>query len=340
MSKATKVADRSTRMQNGVRPKVSVATITYRHESFIADAIESVLMQEVDFPVEMVIGEDCSPDGTREIILQYLKRYPGLIRLIEQKHNIGAHANFRATVGRCRGEYVALLDGDDYWTAPDKLRKQVALMDAHPEFSVCFHPVTTQHDDGELAPRTIFPPGRRPVYHLADLHHWIGMETASILFRRSALPTFPSWYDETFVGDWALQVLLANRGDIGYIDEVMGIYRLHSGSIFFGQEILGTSQQFMGMIKLQELFCQYLDERQAQSFVRAKYCLRYGLAHMYIEEGERKKAIETIRAIYGECGYEPRLHRTEPMRALLHLCAPPIYRILHRIEGRLRPQSR
>ena len=142
-----KVADWYTQGTDGeATPKVSVATRTYRDEAFIGDAIEGVLMQEVDFPVEMVIGEDCSPDRSRDIILGYMERYPGFIQLSDYGQNLGAGQNFQTTVGRCRGEYIALLDGDDYWTSPHKLQKQVDFMEDHSEFSMCFHTTNLVHN--------------------------------------------------------------------------------------------------------------------------------------------------------------------------------------------------
>ena len=106
---------------NAVNPdandiKVSVCMITYNHERFIAQAIESVLMQETDFRVELVIGEDCSTDGTRAIVREFGERFPERIRLLLPEHNLGMMPNFVATLSACRGQYVALLEGDDYWT--------------------------------------------------------------------------------------------------------------------------------------------------------------------------------------------------------------------------------
>lgn len=109
----------------GNRMKVSVLMITYNHEKFIAQAIDSILMQQVNFDYEIVIGEDCSTDGTRAIVIQYQKEYPDKIRLLLPEENLGMHKNFVQTFRACQGEYIALLEGDDYWTSPRKLQKQV-----------------------------------------------------------------------------------------------------------------------------------------------------------------------------------------------------------------------
>ena len=132
----------------GSTMKVSVHMITYNHEKFIAQAIESALMQQVDFDYEIVIGEDCSTDRTREIVVAYQQRHPDKIRLLLHEQNVGVSLNDIRVYRACRGEYVAWLEGDDYWTSPHKLQKQADFLDSHPACSACFHPVTVFFEDG------------------------------------------------------------------------------------------------------------------------------------------------------------------------------------------------
>src|SRR6185436_18390622 len=127
--------------------KVSVLMIAYNIERFIGQAIDSVLMQRADFDYEIVIGEDCSTDGTRDIVRQYAAEHPSKIRPILRVNNLGMNANFVATLQECRGTYIALLDGDDYWTSPYKLQRQVDFLDNHPEYSISFHNVTIVYED-------------------------------------------------------------------------------------------------------------------------------------------------------------------------------------------------
>ena len=114
-------------------PLVSVHMITYNHEPYIAQAIEGVLMQQASFPFELIIGEDCSTDRTREIALEYQKKHSDTIRVITGAHNVGASANELRTDAACRGKYVAYCEGDDYWHHPLKLQKQVDYLEKHPE---------------------------------------------------------------------------------------------------------------------------------------------------------------------------------------------------------------
>src|SRR5579864_5088925 len=117
--------------------KVSVMMITYNHERFIAQALESVLAQRVNFDYEIVIGEDCSTDRTREILLEFCRRYPKRIVPLLKDKNVGAMRNVEATLAACRGQYLALLEGDDYWTCEDKLQRQIDFLDEHPDYAIC-----------------------------------------------------------------------------------------------------------------------------------------------------------------------------------------------------------
>ncbi len=105
------------------KPRVSVKLVTYNHINLFKDSIESVLMQKVNFPWEIIIEEDFSTDGTRELVFEYAKKYPNLIRVITADYNVKQKANRVRSIMACRGDYVALMDGDDYWTDPLKLQK-------------------------------------------------------------------------------------------------------------------------------------------------------------------------------------------------------------------------
>ena len=122
-----------------MNPILSVITIAYNHEHYIRRCIESVLMQQVNFPIEFIIADDCSTDGTRAICEEYAAKYPGIIRLISSDHNVGAVENEQRAFLAAKGKYIATCEGDDYWTDPLKLQKQVDFLESHPDYSVCFH---------------------------------------------------------------------------------------------------------------------------------------------------------------------------------------------------------
>ena len=121
------------------QPLLSIVTITYNHEPYIAKTIESVLMQQVTFPIEYIIAEDCSTDNTRKICQTYVEKHPDIIRLITSGSNVGAIENERRAFAAAKGKFIACCEGDDYWTDPLKLQKQVDFLEAHPNYSACFH---------------------------------------------------------------------------------------------------------------------------------------------------------------------------------------------------------
>src|ERR1700686_765845 len=123
----------------GIRMKLSVMLITYNHEPFIAQVLQSILDQRVNFDYEIVVGEDCSTDRTREILMNFHYRYPGRIVPLLRDRNLGMMLNLKQTPSACQGKYVALIEGDDYWTCEDKLQKQVDFLDSHPEYAICCH---------------------------------------------------------------------------------------------------------------------------------------------------------------------------------------------------------
>jgi len=228
--------------------RVSILIKAYNHEPFIARAIESVLAQETDVAYEIVVGEDCSTDRTRDVLRDVRDRHPERIRVLLRERNLGNIRNFTDTLSACTGEYVALLDGDDYWTARDKLAKQAAFLDAHPECSMCFHNATVVHEDGSRPPWNWTPPQQKPLATLEDIWRGNFIATCSSMFRRGVCGPLPPWYDALFpITDWPLHILHAEHGAIGYLDEVMGVYRYHAGGLyspFTEEEKLAQTRQF------------------------------------------------------------------------------------------------
>ena len=211
--------------------KVSVPIITYNHQAYIATALDSVLMQAVDFTYEIIVGEDCSTDKTREILIDYQKRYPEKIRLLLNDKNIGGQQNAIQTYAACRGEYIASLDGDDYWTSPDKLKKQVNFLEKHPECSICFHDALIVYDDGSKEP-THYRPSQKEFSTAEDLLFDNYIPTCSAMYRRGLLKNTPAWIDNLKMGDWPMYILNSIDNTIGYMNETMAVYRVHSGGIW------------------------------------------------------------------------------------------------------------
>ena len=235
---------------------VSVAMITYNHEAFIAQAIESVIMQKTDFTVELVIGEDCSTDATRAIVQSFEDQFPDRINVLFPNQNLGMIPNFVATLEKCRGQYIAVCEGDDYWTDPLKLQRQVDFMEANPDCSMCFH-WTCQLNEmtGEIEIIRLMDRKIKPFYTLKDVVRTNFIPTASTLFRKSLVPKLPDWYFTAPVGDWPLFVLYAQKGKVGLLNQIMSVSRIHPGGIW--SNALESNQNKMAL-GTYDVFYKYL----------------------------------------------------------------------------------
>ncbi len=205
---------------------------TYNHARYIEQAIESVAIQKTNFPFEILIGEDCSTDGTREHCQRIADKYPDKIRLFLHEHNLGGHENCRRIYNACRGEFIAFCEGDDYWCNHDKIQKQVTVLDEHPDWSGCFHR-TRVIDETPGIPDSFFPL-RVPsaVVSLEELAAENYISTCSVMYRRRIVPVLPEWFFDLVLGDWPLSILYAIHGPLGYLNEVMSVYRKHSGGMW------------------------------------------------------------------------------------------------------------
>lgn len=250
-----------------MNPKVSVLTTTYNHEVYIAQAVESVLAQETNFPIEMVVGEDCSTDRTREILLDLKARYPDVLHLKLREQNWGRRRNFLDVFHSCRGQYIAILEGDDYWVSPHKLQKQVDFLDAHPEYSLCFHPVyqVVERDGQVLETRVQAPPVVKQHYTLDDIAERHLVSTCSMLFQNGLVKTFPAWIDTVPAADWPLSLLLAQRGYLGYLPEVMAAYRIHGRGAWTS---LTTVEKLEKNLKLRQTMRDFFAPEHQEAFAR------------------------------------------------------------------------
>lgn len=235
------------------QPLVAVFMVTYNHENFIKEAIDSVLMQVTDFHFKIFIGEDCSIDDTRNICLAYKHRYPDKIELILQPKNVGVQNNTIDVFNCCSqsgARYIAMLEGDDYWIDPSKLQKQVDFLNAHPHLIACHHwHKYSVFKDGVF---TEIKAPKKGQGYLADpigsvkqiFANQLRLKSRTIMFRNVISDKFfPVWFQQVAFGDVPLTMLLGQYGDFGFIDEEMAVYR-QTGS--------GVSTEGMKEIGLKE----------------------------------------------------------------------------------------
>ena len=219
---------------SGTVPLLSIVCCTYNHVEFIRECVEGFLMQETTFPVEVLIHDDASTDGTAEIVCGYQTRYPDLIKAVLQTENQYSKGGSpgRDTLTRAKGEFIALCEGDDYWISPHKLQKQVEILLNFDHLSMTFHNVWVRHsrsrDDYFLNHGL-----DKDTFSLDDvlLRPWF-IGTASMLYRKKCL-VLPRALSFASSGDLLMQFGLAARGDLHYMDEVMSVYRIHPGGISY-----------------------------------------------------------------------------------------------------------
>jgi glycosyltransferase involved in cell wall biosynthesis len=222
----------------GAPPLVSVAITAFNSEKWLARALDSVLLEQTNFPIEIVIGDDCSTDGTLAVARSYQERNPQLIRVLERSKNLGMQRNYYGTFEQCRGKYIAWLDADDYWTDPQKLAIQVQVLESDPSVSVCGHFVRQVTKDGEVI-RERYPsisPGR---YGLKEIILQNFVPSPTIMFRNGIHRDLPKWFfDLTGLADWPILVVAGLSGDIVFLDRLMADYVLTPGSSYMGKDSL------------------------------------------------------------------------------------------------------
>lgn len=274
----------------------------YNLEQFIAQAIESVLMQKTDFSIELVIGEDCSADRTRDIVLDFQRRCPQIIRVLLPPKNLGMNRNFVDTIAACSGKYVALLDGDDYWIDPNKLQKQVEFLEANPHCSGCFTRTKVFSECG--LPGNYCQPGDNPekiLYTTEDLinKNQIGcMQTSSMMFRNVLDNISFDPFLSLSMTDWPLQIMLSQLGPIGYLNDVMAAYRQHSGGVWSGRD---ATHKLAARLKFWCVLKQVMPSRYAQPLNERIVKTHQLMALELLRKGDRRSSrwhtLQSVRSI-------------------------------------------
>lgn len=274
--------------------------MTYNHKKYIREAFEGILMQKTSFPVEVVIGDDFSTDETLDIVKSYKNRENIQIKILqrqrgdgywEKRRKLGRLYNFENIIENCTGKYIALLDGDDYWTDEYKLQKQVEFLEANPDFILCYHDVVLRNQiDGSEKLRI----GERKIVSDISLEDFIlenNVSTGSALFRNNLLESLPGWFFNEPKGDYAFFILLAEKGRFHYLPAVMGVYRIHEGGIFSSlSQIKQYSHSVSFFLKLKghltKDYYKVLNKKISYIFYKkSKACLR---------EGYRIKALKAV----------------------------------------------
>lgn len=278
-------------------PLVSVCIQTYQHAPYIKDCLESVLNQKTNFEYEVLLGEDCSTDGTREICMKYAEQYPDKIKLFLHSRDTVIYINGRATgrynfinnLKHVRGKYIAICDGDDYWSDTLKLQKQIEFLENNNDYSMCFHAVDiltkgAYVDDKEIS----IPEETSSIVDLAKCNY---IRTVSCVYRNNLSKNYPDIIYTAPAGDYVLHMLMAEYGKIKYFPEKMAVYRIHEGGRW---SQMSRARILVNWIKVLDLLILYFrDNIQVfDELKKQRISLSMELLMHYQSSGETKKLEE------------------------------------------------
>ncbi|MEO5945089.1 MAG: glycosyltransferase [Ferruginibacter sp.] len=247
---------------------ISICMVTYNHEAFIAKAIEGVLMQETSYSYKLIIGEDCSQDSTRQICETYAAKYPDKIMLLNSKKNLGAGNNFLRVLDECKGNYIALCEGDDYWIDKNKLQKQIEFLEKNNNYSLCFHDVYHESNGKRKKSSLWDSPDTSDLNYL--LSHKGYISTLSVVFRNDiSIFSFLKESLESPFSDFFLYVALAKLGLFKFFPKRMGVYSVHTGGVWSS---LGFIKAMQNTVKGYQILSNLLTEEEKE-LLKVKYLL-------------------------------------------------------------------
>lgn len=248
-------------------PLVSICVITYQHAKYIEECLDSILMQKTNFSYEIVIGEDESTDGTREICERYAEKYPNKIKLfLRQRKDLiyvrgkpTGRYNFMETITAAKGKYIALCEGDDYWIDEHKLQKQIDFLESNSAYAICCHNALI--DDERKGKKKYFRKSgqAKDTYNIHDIFDGWFIPTCSIVFRNIADFCFPEWYTKIMGADIALICILAQYGKIKFFDEYLSSYRLNYGGISNSFNVNYKLELTVSLIEMYRYVDEYYD---------------------------------------------------------------------------------
>jgi glycosyltransferase involved in cell wall biosynthesis len=318
-------------------PLVTVFMLTYNHRAYIAEAIESVVGQRCAFEFELLIGDDCSTDGTLEICKAYQRKHPHIVRLVSGRENVGATRNSYRLVCRARGRYVAFCEGDDFWTLQDGLARRVELLERHPEASLCF--ANTQvilHEDRARAGAHLYfrrPPAEQLRFELDDAVNICERYSHySALLVRRHLMRHPVWLARTINGDLCLVTLAMLQGRAVHLDAVTSVYRTTTRGIWTS---LGDSAQRMARLRTYSML--YLYEPRRLGFLLTRH-----LAPLARVTLVKYKAVKHWPGLWRHrevVGWLIRVLARHPVLLMAQLLPELAERIVRRLYGRKPPSA-
>ena len=248
---------------DSVAKKVSVFVMTYNHAEFISEALDGIVNQRVNFDFEIVLGDDFSKDNTREKLMDYAFQYPELFKFLFYPKNMSAAVNQQWVLKNCTGKYIALCEGDDYWTDPLKLQKQVDFLETNDDYAICFHNARIlKYNDPD---DTSFSNGlnQKETSTFDDLAKGEYIYTPTCVFRRQDFEKFPAIHGK-YLNNYTIDLHNAQFGKIKYLNEVMAVYRIHPGGIW---SMVPRLKTLINQLPTYEFYINYFEKKYRHLFV-------------------------------------------------------------------------
>jgi glycosyltransferase involved in cell wall biosynthesis len=213
--------------------KLSIILVCYNHEKYVEEAVSSIFMQEANFRYEIIVADDFSSDNTLGIIQKFQLLYPEKIKILSSDKNLGITKNYQRAFKACSGEYIAILEGDDYWISPKKLIKQINFLDAYPGCSFCFHRFIGYNQKAQEFFSSPKISENIQVLSTEDLirENFIG-NFSTCMYKKEIINQIPDNLYDLLVYDWMFNIVNSQYGNIGYLTEFLSVYRIHNEGIW------------------------------------------------------------------------------------------------------------
>jgi glycosyltransferase involved in cell wall biosynthesis len=261
------------------RKKISVIVTAFNHEKFIEQCLESILLQKGNFNMEILVGDDCSTDGSQTILEGYLEKFPQLIRILPTTANLGITKNLKRCFDACSGDYIAICEGDDYWIDPYKLQKQMDRLEKDPDLSMCFSPIILFFEETKrFEPFTKPKKSEKETITSEDLieYNYIG-NFSCCMYRSSTINKLPEGLFDLYAVDWMINISCSEIGDIGYLEDYMSVYRKHRSGAWSG---LPQFRRSTRLLQLVDDYDKVLSFRLHDEFLRFKEIIIYAIKNI------------------------------------------------------------
>ena len=274
-------------------PVISICIISYNQAAYIVQAIDSAIIQKLNYSVEIIIADDYSTDGTRELIFKYANQYPDLIRVLPRTINLGPARNFVDLIYAANGKYIAYLEGDDYWTVDSKVQNQVDFLENNPDFAICFTDAIETFSEDINDPKNYLSGGSGGISEttINELIFRNYIQTCTVVFKNKLFGKFPDWYMQLKMGDWPLHLLNASYGQIKYLNFSSAVHRNHSSGVWSSQHVL--SRIYNTLIAYNELEAN-TDFYKLSNFKKSKSNLYLSSVKYHLKQKEFIKAINNF----------------------------------------------